>query len=88
MCDARGFQSPRHSLQKQITSHPFRAEVLKIFYLQIEFTFPPKNLRLSNTEYSSDAYIESVVSKTNICSDGRSKLLTLNLKVELCAKIN
>ncbi len=60
----------------------------KNFYLQIEFTFPPKNLRLSNTEYSSNAYIESDVSKMNVCSDGTSKLLTLNLKVELCAKIN
>jgi hypothetical protein len=47
----------------------------KIFYLQIEFAFCPKDLRLSNTQYSSNNYIESVLSKMNICS-------------ELCEKIN
>jgi hypothetical protein len=47
----------------------------KNFYLQIEFAFCPKDLRLSNTQYSNNDYIESVLSKMNICSG-------------LCAKIN
>jgi hypothetical protein len=39
--------------------------------------------------YSSNAYIERVFSiMNNICSDDRSKLLTPNLKAELCVKIN
>ncbi len=39
--------------------------------------------------YSSNAYIERVFSiMKNICSDDRSKLLTPNLKAELCVKIN
>ncbi len=39
--------------------------------------------------YSSNVYIEWVFSiMNNICSDDRSKLLTPNLKAELCVKIN
>jgi hypothetical protein len=51
---------------------------IQLYYMKVGYTkFQNRN-----------AYIESVVSKMNICSDGRSKLLTLNLEVELCAKIN